>query len=76
MDMNTALPDVAACPKCGGPLHVTARTVSNSMMPSTHDELEWKCAKCGLTEVEHRRKAGGIDDEWPASTFQQGQGHA
>jgi hypothetical protein len=68
--MNTALPGVAACPKCGGPFHVKARTLYNAMMSTANDELDWMCAKCGYTEVEHRRKADGIDDEWPASRFQ------
>jgi hypothetical protein len=40
------------------------------MIPTAHDELEWLCAKCGHTEVEHRRKADGVHDEWPASKFQ------
>ena len=68
--MKNALPDVGVCPKCGGSFHVKARTVSNAMLSSAHDELEWKCSRCGHTEIEQRFKSEGDDDDWPASRFQ------
>lgn len=68
--MKTELPDVTACPKCGGPFHVKARTVCNAMLPNAHDEPEWKCPKCGHPELEQWLTAAGGDHHWPASKFQ------
>jgi hypothetical protein len=68
--MQTGLPADGFCPTCSGSLRLQARTVYSAMIPTAHDELEWLCAKCGHTEVEHRRKGDGVDDDWPASKFQ------
>lgn len=68
--LKGALPSDSMCPKCNGSFHLKARTLYRSMMPTAHDELEWLCAMCGYAVVEHRRKADGVDDEWPPSRFQ------
>jgi hypothetical protein len=69
MIRKKTLPLAGICPQCKGRLVMHARTRTAMQLPIVTDELEWHCLGCGFEEVERRRKAEGIDGEWPASKF-------